>query len=171
MADVDTESWTTFVDGQLADADEVNGNFTELRNLITTTKLDHDNLQFPKSLHAITFTVVNKANHVPSVKFYARLPDDPDTLAATVYEPISAFLGLGSYDSGDVKLDIKSGVGGSNICDQLVIAATGVPYEETSFSIGSIMAGATLEFALTGSSNGGDQITVGLYLKTKHFAD
>jgi len=159
-----TGSWVTLSDAATAEAAHLNTNFTELRNLLTSTKLNHENLQYPRSLFCVSFSMYEGADFDPGGKqFTFKLP----TGEGATYVPVSIYVAAGSLagtvaatlwrdDSPDVQLA------------QATCSVVGVPVEDTSFAESSINAGERLYFSIDGASGGGDEISFGVWMKGYH---
>jgi hypothetical protein len=159
-----TGSWVTLSDAATAEAAHLNTNFTELRNLLTSTKLNHENLQYPRSLFCVSYSMYEGGNFDPGGKqFTFKLP----TGEGATYVPVSIYCAANSLagtvtatlwrdDSPDVNL-------GAATC-----SVVGVPGEHTSFSPTSIDEGERLYFSIDGASGGGDQISFGVWMKGYH---
>tara|TARA_R100001244_G_scaffold103125_1_gene76747 strand:- start:71 stop:631 length:561 start_codon:yes stop_codon:yes gene_type:complete len=184
MVDVNLKNWSVFADGVAASAHDVNKNFAELRSLITTTKIDHDNMVQPYSMLCVSVTswkgssgspAYHKDDHYLSVK----LPSGVGPM-----QVVQTAFSCSSFDSGaaDAFCDIYyrstkgSGiVAGTKILDQLEVDAN----DEVDKDLGEDFPGewfmplpgggvVVFKFSATSSGAGCDGFAAYLWLKVKH---
>tara|TARA_R100001244_G_scaffold103125_1_gene76748 strand:- start:633 stop:1148 length:516 start_codon:yes stop_codon:yes gene_type:complete len=161
-----TGSWVTLSDAATAEAAHLNTNFTELRNLLTSTKLNHENLQYPRSLFCVSYSMYEGADFDPGAKqFTFKLPTGEGTTfhLVSMYVVANSLAGSGTVtatlwrdDSPDVQLA------------QATCSVVGIPGEDTSFAETSVGEGDRIYFSIDGASGGGDQISFGVWMKGYH---
>jgi len=159
-----TGSWVTLSDGATAEAAHLNTNFTELRNLLTSTKLNHENLQNPRALFCVTYSMYEGANFVPaSNKFTFKLP----TGEGSTFHMVSMYVVANSL-AGTVTAKLYRDASPDVLLAEATCSSAGVPGEDTSFAETSIAAGERLYFQIDGAAGGGDQISFGIWAKGYH---
>jgi len=179
MVDVNLKNWSVFSDGVAASAHDVNMNFAELRSLVTTTKLDHDNLLQQKSMFCVSVTSWKGARHKDTHHLSVKLPT-----GIGMVQVVRAQFSCADYDSGaaDAFCDIYyrstrgAGIGsGTQILDQLTVDADSEVAEELGEDypgewFSPLPGGGVVvfKFSATSSGAGCDGFAAHLWLKAKH---
>jgi hypothetical protein len=178
MADVGIRNWKSFSNGYAASAIEVNGNFNELRSLLTATKLDDDNLQYSTAVFPMTVSVcipTGSATFTDKLFFYLKLP--------AAIGPVEVISLSYLYNEGSVNSTCTcgySGLNGSAFADDqgftnrtligpLSASSAAQLQYDVSATYSPIPAGSVITFTFEASGGlGADQHSATLWLKTKH---
>ena len=179
MVDVNLKNWTIFADGAAASAHDVNRNFAELRSLITTTKLDKDNLIQPNSMFCVSVTSWKGAQHKDAHYLSVKLPSGVGPM-----QIVRGSFSCAEYDGGsaDAFCDIyfKSTKGtGLSADTQLLAQMTVDADDEVDEKLGEdypgtwyqpLPGGGTIVFKFSATSGGAgcDGFAAYLWLKAKH---
>jgi hypothetical protein len=137
----------TAANGDTPDATDYNGNFTAIKTLLETTKLDTANLSTPYSLLALSFT--SPAALVGATTYVARYK----VPASTTLIPVSVSFSFTTATAGVPTPTFQFTDDGANVLTSALTASLpATTYESTGFSITSIAAASDLVFTMTGTA-------------------
>jgi hypothetical protein len=180
MADINLKNWSVFADGAAASAHDVNMNFAELRSLVTTTKLDQDNLLQPMTMFTVSATSWKGAQHKTTHEVRVKLPTGVGMMQA-----VAAQFGCADYDGGGdalAKCDIffistqGAGTAGNQVVDEMEAdvvhdLALSTYTDIADYADRAMLPGGgviVFSFSATSSGAGCDGFNACMWFKTKH---
>lgn len=137
----------TPANGDTPDATDFMGNFTVLKTLIETTKLDTGNLSTPYAQFVLCFT--SPASLVGATTYVARYK----VPSGQILVPVSVSFSFTTATAGVPTPTFQFTDDGANVLTSALTASLpATTYESTAFSITSIAAASDLVFTMTGTA-------------------
>lgn len=137
----------TPANGDTPDATDFMGNFTVLKTLLETTKLDTANLSTPYA--QFTFTIAAPAALVGATTYVCRCK----VPSGQTWVPVSVSFGFTTATAGVPTPTFQFTDDGANVLTSALTAALpATTYESTAFSVTSIAAASDLVFTMTGTA-------------------
>lgn len=138
-----TYPWTP-VDGVAPPASDIMSNWTAVKTLLETTKLDTANLSTPYAQFEMCFTHTGTLAAAATHVFRKKVP------SGQTWVPVSASWSFTSGASAAPMLGITYGGGATTVLSPYTATLPATMYETTSFSNLSIAAASELVFTMTG---------------------
>lgn len=133
----------TPANGDTPDATDFMGNFTVLKTLLETTKLDTANLSTPYAQFEASFTHTGTLAAAATHVFRKKVP------SGQTWVPVSVSFSFTSGASAVPTFQFTDD-GGNVLTSALTASLPATTYESTAFSITSIAAASDLVFTMTG---------------------
>lgn len=130
--------------GDTPDATDFNGNFTAIKTLLETTKLDTANLSTPYAQFEASFTHTGTLAAAATHVFRKKVP------SGQTWVPVSVSWSFTSGASAAPTLGITYGGGATTVLSPYTATLPATTYETTAFSNLSIAAASELVFTMTG---------------------
>ncbi len=137
----------TAVNGDTPDATDFNGNFTAVKTLLETTKLDTANLSTPYA--QFVFTIAAPSALVGATTYVCRYK----VPSSVTLIPVSVSFSFTTATAGVPTPTFQFTDDGANVLTSALTAALpATTYESTGFSVTSIAAASDLVFTMTGTA-------------------
>lgn len=133
----------TAVNGDTPDATDFMGNFTAVKTLLETTKLDTGNLSTPYAQFEMCFTHTGTLAAAATHVFRKKVP------SGQTWVPVSVSFSFTSGASAVPTFQFTDD-GNSVLTSALTASLPATTYESTAFSVTSIAAASDLVFTMTG---------------------